>query len=120
MKRILLPFLLFASPVIAHPDEIWIRHPQANVNYICPRGYSLDSCIETACNYATQFSCRVIAQNQNTYYIETYVPPDYRPPVVVVAPSPVVYYNPPPVFLWFSVTDHRPRSHQYHHRPRRR
>jgi len=119
MKRILLPFFLFASAVSAHPEPILIRHPQAEVNYYCPYGQPLQHCIDIACCYATQYGCRVIAQNQNTYFIETYIPPSYVPPVVIL-PSPVVYM-PSPIF-WFNFNRQQPQNnhHDYRHRPRRR
>ena len=119
MKRILLPFLFLAFPSFAQTNEIWIRHPQADVNYVCPVGFSLDSCIQTACSYATQYSCRIIAQNQNTYFIETYVPPTYRPPIVVVTTPTIVT---PPIFWWFgnSVVNQPNHTHTHRHRPSRR
>lgn len=121
MKRILLPFFLFASAVQAHPDQIVVRHPQANVNYYCQFGQSLNQCIDVACSYATPYNCRVIAQNQNVYYIETYAAAVYTPPVVVM-PPPVVYVPSP--ILWFSFNrqppDRHVHRHEVHHRPRRR
>lgn len=123
MKRILLPFLLFASSVAAHPEQLWVIHPQENIQYPCPIGQSINSCIQTACNLATPYSCKVIARNMNLYYIETYIPPTYVSPVVVIPPPVVVAPNPvvvvPPLFWWIS-TPSEPRSHEYRHRPRRR
>ena len=129
MKRILLPFFLFASTVSAHHDLILIRHPQADIDYYCQRGQSLQQCIEVACSYATQYSCRVISQNQNQYFIETYIPANYRTTVVIV-PSPVVYESPvivtpavvylPPVVSVFSRSNQTRNQHRVYHRPRRR
>lgn len=132
MKRILLPFFLFASAASAHPGQILVTHPQADVNYYCQAGQTLQHCIDTACSYATPYGCRVIAQNQNQYFIETYIPPNYHFPVVVL-PPPVIYTPPffvtvPPVIQLppiISVHPHSqtvpPHSHrEYRHRPRRR
>lgn len=119
MKRILLPFLFLASAVSAHPEQVVIRHPQADVNYYCQRGYSIDQCVEIACSYATEYSCRIIGQVQNTYYIETYVPPTYVRPVVVVAPPPPVVYF-PPIISVFSHSHSYGCGHRVYHRPRRR
>lgn len=134
MKRILLPFFLFASAVQSHPGQIMVRHPQAEVDYFCQPGQNINSCIATACSYATPYSCRIISRNQNVYFIETYIPPNFVSPVVVV-PSPV--FVTPPVFIppLFQVTPlisvfpqyhvvqqnahHHPRR-EVQHRPRRR
>lgn len=123
MKRILLPFLLLASAVSAHPEQLWVVHPQENIQYACPAGVPINTCIQTACSYATPYSCRIMSHNFDTYFIETYIPTTYVSPVVVipspvvVTPTPVVVF--PPLFSWVS-TNSEPRSHQYRHRPRRR
>jgi hypothetical protein len=96
MKRILLPFFLFTSTVYAHPQPILVRHPQAEVNYYCQPGQLIDQCIATACSLATPYGCRVMSQNQGVYFIETYIPPTYVSPVVVIPPP--VFYT-PPVFV---------------------
>ena len=140
MKRILLPLFLFASSVYAHPQPILVRHPQAEVNYYCQPGQLIDRCIATACSLATPYGCRVMSQNQGVYYIETYIPPTYVSPVVVI-PPPVFYtppvFIPPPVFVppliqvtpFISLFSQQrtvqqnvsPRSHrEVRHRPRRR
>ncbi len=132
MKRILLPFFLFASAAASHPEQILVRHPQAEVNYYCQPRQTIDQCINVACSYATPYGCRVISQNQGVYYIETYIPPTYIPPVVVV-PPPIVYAPPvfvttppvvyiPPIISFFSTQQSLPphTHHNYNHRPRRR
>jgi hypothetical protein len=120
MKRILLPFFLFASAVQAHPEHIVVRHPQANVNYNCEHWQSLNECVSVACSYATTYDCRIIAQNHNVYYIETYASEIYTAPIVVMPP--VVYTSLP--ILWFSFNnqtqDRRIHRHEVRHRPRRR
>ena len=123
MKRILLPFLLLASSVSAHPEQVWIVHPEANIQYACPYGYAVSTCIQTVCSRATPYSCRVMSRNLDTYFIETYIPQNYvspvviMPPPVVVVPSPVVVT--PPLFWWVS-SPNNSNAHQYRHRPRRR
>ena len=123
MKRILLPFLFLASSVSAHPEQIWVIHPQANIQYPCPIGNSINTCIQTACSYATPYSCRVISSNFNSVFIETYVPETYVSPVVilpqpvVVTPNPVVVV--PPLISVFSMMQPI-HNHEYRHRPRRR
>jgi hypothetical protein len=123
MKRILLPFLFLASAVSAHPEQMWVIHPQANIQYPCPIGSPVNACIQTACSYATPYSCRVFSSNFNSVFIETYVPQTYVSPVVilptpvVVTPSPVVVL--PPIISVFSMMQPA-HKHEYRHRPRRR
>lgn len=132
MKRILLPFFLFASAVEAHPEPILVRHPQAEVNYYCQPGQHINQCIATACSYATPYGCRVMAHNQGVYFIETYIPPTYVQPVPVMT-GPVIYAPPvivtlppviqfPPILPLFQQQQTvPPHSHrEYRHRPRRR
>lgn len=131
LKRVLLPFLFSTAAIACQPpsrivpyrEKILIRHPQADVNYYCQIGQSLDDCVAVACSYATQYDCRIIGQIDNTYYIETYVPPYYQPPVVIVQPSPPPIIFPIiPIFTFENDRNqhdvrHRPRSNQ---RPRHR
>jgi hypothetical protein len=132
MKRILLPFLLFATPSIACyipmrtvpvQQQIMIRHPQANVNYVCQPGQPLEHCVDIACSYATQYSCRIISQTSNTYYIETYIPSNSV--LVTVAPAPVIVTTPavvyfPPIINLFPSSPQPRDNHRVYHRPRRR
>lgn len=128
MKHTLLPFLFLSSAAFGHPNQILITHPQADVNYYCQPGYNLQQCINIACSYATPYSCRVIAQNQNQYFIETFIPPGYASPVVILPPPvfypPPVIYIPPLIQPVISITPQRncpPRSqYNYRHRPSRR
>jgi hypothetical protein len=124
MKRILLPFLFFASVASAHPEQLWVIHPQANVQYPCPYGSPINICVQTACSYATPYGCRVISHNHDTYFIETYVQQTYIPPPVVVVPPPAVFVPSPvvvmpPVFSWIQVNPPQP-NHGHRHRPARR
>lgn len=132
MKRILLPFFLFASAVGAHPETILVRHPQAEVNYYCQPGQHINQCIATACSYATPYGCRVMAYNQGVYFIETHIPPTYVQPVPVM-PAPVFYAPPvivtmppviqiPPILPLFQQQQIVPphSHHEIRHRPRRR
>lgn len=123
MKRILLPFLLFSSAssacyppsqIVASREQILIRHPQADVDYYCPAGSSLNRCVDVACSYATQYGCRIIGQVENVYYIETYMPAYYPPPVVVVQPNPPIIF---PIIPIFTIDNGRPQ-HDVRHRPR--
>lgn len=123
MKRILLPFLLFSSTLFAHPEQRLVIHPQANVSYYCQPRETTQHCIQVACSYATQYGCRIIARNNNTYYIETYLPPDIyvQPPVIVQSSTSCLF---PFLISWNFVDNPRPvryyRPTTVRHRPRRR
>ena len=119
-QRFFLPFLFFSSAAIAHPggirnsgQQIMIRHPHADVNYYCQYGQSLDTCINIACSYATQYDCRVIAQNDNVYYIETHIASNHRDRQRVVIVSDPVQIVFPIVSLFTSGHSHR-ETRVYH------
>lgn len=117
MKPLLLTVFLFSSAAFAYHEERLVIHPQADVNYFCRWQQSLDECLYAACITAGEHRCRVYAQNDNVYYIETYVPRYYDRRIVVVTERPVIHRT--PCIFWLFNFDMFRTNHE-EERPRYR
>jgi hypothetical protein len=129
LKRALLSVFVFAGIANAHPSLMVVRHPQADVNYTCQVGQTLDNCIDIACSYSTEYGCRMIGQSGNIIFIETYISPYYRQPspTVIVVPQQSAFVLPFIPIVMFGSTNnrhnviHRQNSiRPRHHNQRRR
>lgn len=119
LKRILPIIFLFSNTVYAQSNGIWIRHPQSDVNYYCYNNMPFQTCVDIACNYATNLgSCRIYSRMPDVVYIETYIPRNisivnYSTPVVVPPGNGCLWFFLPSVMV-IRETNHDRRHNVIH------